>query len=171
MALSTALCLPISSRTTSSSPVGEKIAAACNPPVRKKTACVSRNFGGNWQSIEPRSSLGTAQASQPELRDGRIPAHAACRDRGKSVRRAIRRESHAGIEGHANEIFLRRGVSWHSQRHQGFPAGDDAFGKEKTSHEVFLVHRRPRSDAQGISSCAHLPRGFRCHVVLHTRCF
>src|SRR5260370_33522365 len=91
--------------------------------------------------IEPRSSLGTAQASPPELRDGRFPAHAACRPRGKSARRAIRRESHAGIEGHANEIFLRRGVAWHSQRRQVFPAGDDAFGKEKTSHEFCLVSR------------------------------
>ncbi len=41
----------MSSRSTSSSPLAVKSAAACNPPVRTNTACVSRKIGGNWQII------------------------------------------------------------------------------------------------------------------------
>src|SRR5882762_9309451 len=46
--------------------------------------------------IEQQSGLGTSQAPSPELRDGRLPAHAAGRPRRKSARRGIRSQGHAG---------------------------------------------------------------------------
>ena len=49
--LSMALCLPMSSRSTISSPRASKSAAACSPLVRPKIACAPRSFSGNWQSV------------------------------------------------------------------------------------------------------------------------
>src|SRR5882762_8441882 len=92
-----------------------------------------------WQlakyfGIEQQGGLGTSQAPPAKLRDGRLPAHSAGRPRRKSARRVIFREPHAGTEGHANEIFLDRGIVGHPQRHQVFSLGDDAFAKEKAGY-------------------------------------
>src|ERR1700730_7645771 len=81
-------------------------------------------FAQNWRQlakyfgIEQQCGRGTPQAPSPELRDGRLPAHTAGRPSRKSSRRVIFLEAHAGIEGHANEIFLECGIVRHPQRHQ-----------------------------------------------------
>ena len=45
--LSTALCRPTSSRTTSGVPAAVKSPAACRPPVESKTRCAERSASGN----------------------------------------------------------------------------------------------------------------------------
>ncbi len=50
ISLSTALCRPMSSRTSSSSPSGENNAAACRPPVRSNTRCSARSRSGSTVS-------------------------------------------------------------------------------------------------------------------------
>src|SRR5580692_11448579 len=79
--------------------------------------------------IEESSSVGAAQPSTPELRNGSFPAHAACRSRGKSARSATRREAYAWIEGYAHEISFGGFIVWHPQGNQVLSSGDDALGK------------------------------------------
>src|ERR1700688_1123495 len=79
--------------------------------------------------IEQRSSLGTAQPSTPELRNGSFPADAAGRPRGKSACRATRCEAYAWSEGYPHEIPLRGFIAWHPQGNQVLSSGDDALGK------------------------------------------
>ena len=51
MTLSTALCRPMSSRTTSMVPSAENSAAACSPPVLAKTFCALRSWPGIALSV------------------------------------------------------------------------------------------------------------------------
>ena len=91
MTLSTALCLPMSSRKTSSSPPGLKSAAACSPPVRPKTACAARNLGGNWQSISGSNSEAASGRRKPRRRSCVMDAfpHTPQADPAENLRAAL----------------------------------------------------------------------------------
>src|SRR5258708_1038691 len=79
--------------------------------------------------IEERSSVGRAQPSTPELRNGSFPAHTTGRSRGKSTSRATRRETHTGIESYAHEIPLWGFIICHPQANPVLSSGDDALGE------------------------------------------
>ena len=59
--LSTALCLPMSSRTASIAPSAPNSAAPCRPPVVAKTFCAVRNCAG----IAVRAAADTFAGSSP----------------------------------------------------------------------------------------------------------
>ena len=54
--LSTALCLPTSSRTHTAVPSGANRPAACTPPVASKTCCASRSVSGSWATTAASTS-------------------------------------------------------------------------------------------------------------------
>jgi hypothetical protein len=61
MTLSTALCLPMSSRTTSMVPSASNSAAPCRPPVLANTRCDLRR----WSGIAVSASAVTTVGSSP----------------------------------------------------------------------------------------------------------
>ena len=58
--LSTALCRPMSSRTTSSAPSVVNSAAACRPPVLAKTFCAARSCSGMAVSVSAATTVGSS---------------------------------------------------------------------------------------------------------------
>src|SRR5579859_575044 len=64
MTLSTALCLPTSSRTASSSPEGPNTPAACSPPVLANTRCAARSASGADVSQPAPTRTGSSLMSQ-----------------------------------------------------------------------------------------------------------
>ncbi len=127
---------------------------------------LAKDFG-----IELRCGFGAAQAATAELVDGGLSAHAASRAGGKSAGGAARLEAHFGIEGHAHEVALWRAIAGQAQRHEVFSPGEDAFGEKKTGDEFLVVSRRAKSDAEGVSSRAHLQRLFGGQEVFDARGF
>src|ERR1700684_3064105 len=79
--LSTALCLPTSSRRTSSVPSGLNSPAACSPPVRLKTRCASRRVSGRAASTAGETRTGSGGHAKgrfdPDRLDAVLAAHAA----------------------------------------------------------------------------------------------
>src|ERR1019366_2297606 len=64
--LSTALCRPTSSRSTSRVPSGVNRPAACRPPVRLKTRCASLSRSGRPASMAGETRTGSAATSKAD---------------------------------------------------------------------------------------------------------
>ena len=81
MVLSTALCLPMSSRTTSMVPSASNSAAPCRPPVLAKTFCALRSWSGMAESVvggdHRRVVAGGVPADGADGVDGTLAAHSA----------------------------------------------------------------------------------------------
>ena len=102
MTLSTALCLPMSSRKTSSSPPRLKSAAACRPPVRPKDILrCAQSRDGSWHSISGSNSEAAAGRRKPRRRSCAIEAlpHTPQADPAENLAcSATRLDAHARIE-------------------------------------------------------------------------
>ena len=60
MTLSTALCRPMSSRTTSMVPSASNSAAPCRPPVLAKTFCALRSWSGMADNVSDATTVGSS---------------------------------------------------------------------------------------------------------------